>query len=100
MDMSAVAHNVEGTKASITRLYAPGEPGYSSTAQMIVECALFVVQEPGKLHPLAAKGGVLTGALLGANRLAERLVQNAKWTIQPAQSYDGKSRVSKLRKTQ
>jgi short subunit dehydrogenase-like uncharacterized protein len=99
MDVAAVANNVKGTKSSITRIFAKGQPGYSSTAQMIVECALFVVQEPNKLHPLAQRGGVLTGALLGASRLAERLVENAGWTIQAGQTYDGKSQVSRIEKS-
>ncbi|UZJ56291.1 hypothetical protein CBS101457_005611 [Exobasidium rhododendri] len=99
MDVSAVSKNVQGNKSSIARIFARGQPGYSSTAQMIVECALLVVQEPAELHPLAAKGGVLTGALLGPTRLSQRLVENAGWTIETPQAYTGKEQISLLGKS-
>lgn len=97
MDLAAVAQSPDGKKKSISRIYAIGEPGYSSTAQMIVECALFVVQDPDQLHPLAKQGGVLTGALLGAERLSDRLVQNANWTIEKGQVYDGKTKIDRIK---
>lgn len=64
---------------------------------MIVEIALLTVQEPKELHPLAKKGGVITGALVGPTRLSQRLVENAQWTIE-TQKYDGKSQLKRIKK--
>lgn len=100
MDIAAVAHSAtKNDKSSLARIFAKGEPGYSTTAQMIVEVALFVVQEPDQLHSIASKGGVLTGALIGPRRLSQRLVENAQWTIE-TQSYDGKSQLKSWKKSQ
>lgn len=99
MDIAAVAHSATNkNKSSLARIFAKGEPGYSTTAQMIVEVALFVVQEPNQSHPIASNGGVLTGALIGPQRLSQRLMENANWTIE-AQSYDGKSQLKSLKKS-
>lgn len=91
--VDTVATTNDGTKAICT-MKAKGHPGYLLTARMIVETALTIVEAKGH-NPLAddnVKGGVLTPALVGAERLAERLVQFGQFEISTDRFEEKKSK--------
>ena len=75
--VDTVATADDGTKAICT-MKGTGNAGYLLTSRMIVETALTIIDDPKiKQNPLGkgVKGGVLTPALVGADRLAQRLVE-------------------------
>ncbi|SPO30853.1 uncharacterized protein UTRI_05525_B [Ustilago trichophora] len=81
--VETLATTNDGKTKAICRMKANGHPGYLLTARMIVETALTIVEGKGQ-NPLQAdgvKGGVLTPALVGAERLAERLVEFGQFDI-------------------
>lgn len=82
--VETVATANDGTKA-ICRMTAQGHPGYLLTARMIVETALTILDDKDKkknpMQNAQVDGGVLTPALVGAERLAERLVRFGGFTI-------------------
>ncbi|EST09382.1 Saccharopine dehydrogenase / Homospermidine synthase [Kalmanozyma brasiliensis GHG001] len=84
MKVETVATANDGTKA-ICRMKAKGHAGYLLTARMIVETALTIIDDKGrKQNPFekaGVQGGVLTPALVGAERLAERLVEFSQFEI-------------------
>lgn len=84
MKVETVATANDGTKA-ICRMKAKGHAGYLLTARMIVETALTIIDDKKKkVNPLekaGVEGGVLTPALVGAERLAERLVEFGQFEI-------------------
>ncbi|EPQ26716.1 uncharacterized protein PFL1_05695 [Pseudozyma flocculosa PF-1] len=78
--------------AAVCTMKAKGDPGYTLTSRMIVETALTIAREDrARCGPLAAKGGVLTSATLGAEVLASRLEKFAGFQIQTVE-WDGESR--------
>lgn len=83
VDVRAIASSASSTKtSSLCALHARGHPGYSVTAVLISEMALtLALEDPKNLHVLAQKGGVLTPATIGAERIAERLKRNADFEI-------------------
>lgn len=82
--VETVATANDGTKA-ICRMKAKGHAGYLLTARMIVETALTIIDEKEKkVNPFEkaqVEGGALTPALVGAERLAERLVKYSQFEI-------------------
>lgn len=80
--VDTVATADDGTQA-ICSIHAKGHAGYLLTARMIVETALTIIDDRSKksnpLDPI--QGGVLTPALVGAETLAQRLVQFAHFQI-------------------
>lgn len=81
--VETLATTNDGKTKAICRMKANGHPGYLLTARMIVETALTIVEGKGQ-NPLqgdGVKGGVLTPALVGAERLAERLVEFGQFDI-------------------
>lgn len=66
---------------ALCSMTAKGDGGYLLTSRMIVETALTILEPPTTLGPRGGKGGVLTPALVGADKLAERLVKYAQFTI-------------------
>ncbi|KAJ9474571.1 Saccharopine dehydrogenase [Pseudozyma hubeiensis] len=87
MRVDTVATANDGTRA-ICSMSAKGHAGYLLTARMIVETALTIIDDKSD-NPLGgAKGGVLTAALVGAERLAERLVEFGQFEI-TTDKFDG-----------
>lgn len=90
LDTLATAN--DGTQAICT-LKAKGHPGYLLTARMIVETALTILDDKSKkINPLekaGVQGGALTPALIGAERLAQRLVEFGHFEI-TTEKYEGK----------
>lgn len=95
--VDTVATANDGTKA-ICSIRAKGHAGYLLTARMIVETALTIIDDKAsKTNPLrdaSVQGGVLTPALVGAERLAERLVEFGQFEI-TTDKFDG----SEVKKT-
>ncbi|SNX84025.1 uncharacterized protein MEPE_02733 [Melanopsichium pennsylvanicum] len=85
LKVETLATTDDGKTRAICRMSAKGHPGYLLTARMIVETALTIVDDKDKKqNPLDGdnvQGGVLTPALVGAERLAQRLVEYAQFQI-------------------
>lgn len=97
--VETVATGSNGTKA-VCRMRAQGHGGYLLTARMIVETALTIVDGKDKREsPLGkgVEGGVLTPALVGAERLAERLVEYGQFEISTEKYEEGKGEVKKTK---
>ena len=94
--VDTLATATDGTKA-ICSMKAQGHPGYLLTARMIVEAALTLVENRGD-NPLKAdgvKGGALTPALIGAERLAQRLVDFGQFEITTERFEEGQVKKNK-----
>lgn len=89
--VETLATGKDGTKALCT-MSANGHPGYTLTARMIVEAALTIAE--GQRSRGEFQGGVLTPALIGAERLAERLVKFGRFEIK-VESFTSKESVTK-----
>ncbi|PWY99985.1 hypothetical protein BCV70DRAFT_103587 [Testicularia cyperi] len=72
-------------KQAICSLTAQGDGGYLLTSRMIVETALTILEPNSQLTPLGNKGGVLTPAALGADKLAQRLRDYAQFSIETSE---------------
>ncbi|SJX64884.1 uncharacterized protein SRS1_15313 [Sporisorium reilianum f. sp. reilianum] len=82
----------DGSKA-LCSFKAKGHAGYLLTARMITETALTILDDKSeKVNPLegaGVQGGVLTPALIGAERLAQRLVEYGQFEI-TTKRFEGK----------
>ncbi|SPC67815.1 uncharacterized protein UHOD_06916 [Ustilago sp. UG-2017b] len=96
--VETVATANDGTKA-ICRMKANGHAGYLLTARMIVETALTIIDDKSKktnpFEKAQVEGGALTPALVGAERLAERLVKYSQFEITTEPFEDGQVKKSK-----
>ncbi|SPO29086.1 uncharacterized protein UTRI_06035 [Ustilago trichophora] len=97
--VETLATGKDGTRAICT-MTANGNPFYTLTARMIVEAALTIAEihhAPGGESTASEpefRGGVLTPALIGAQRLAERLVKFGRFDIK-VERFPSKGSVTK-----
>ncbi|WFD03875.1 hypothetical protein MOBT1_002571 [Malassezia obtusa] len=82
--LRTIAHARDGKTKGLATFRVKGDPGYLKTAAFISETALAIALDKERLSPLAQQGGVLTPAAIGAEVVAERLVQYAGVSIESA----------------
>jgi len=93
---TTIASEVDGSTQATVTAYGKGDPGYASTAMMISECALAVLQDREKLPAIAKDAGPLTPATALGNVLRERLERTGFFSWEASISQKGARQATPL----